>query len=227
MGIRKIELRKKAIALRLEGDSYSEILEKVPVARSTLALWLRSVALARQQQQRITEKRKEAQRRGALAKKQQRITKTEHIQINARQEVATLIHNPLWLTGVILYWGEGSKQKSWNTGQRVTLTNMDPNVHRVFLRWLKTYANIQNNDLRYELYIHRGASLTRAKQFWRKNLFLKEMRIRVYFKKPNAKTLRKNIERTYYGVLRIQVTKSTDLNRKIAGWIEGVIKYLR
>ena len=47
----KIEEKQKAIALRKRGYSYSEILAEVPVAKSTLSLWLRSVGLAKKQKQ--------------------------------------------------------------------------------------------------------------------------------------------------------------------------------
>ncbi len=47
--IPKKEERKKAIQLRKKGLSYSKILKQVPVAKSTLSLWLRSVGLTKRQ----------------------------------------------------------------------------------------------------------------------------------------------------------------------------------
>lgn len=52
----KSKLKEKAVALRKEGKVYSEILKEVPVAKSTLSLWLRDVGLAKAQKQRITQK---------------------------------------------------------------------------------------------------------------------------------------------------------------------------
>lgn len=54
--IQKIEEKKKAIELRKQGLSYREILEQIPVAKSSLSLWLRSVGLSKKQKQRLTEK---------------------------------------------------------------------------------------------------------------------------------------------------------------------------
>ena len=51
----------KAIAFRKEGKTYSEILKKVPVAKSTLSLWLRDVGLSKTQKQKITVKKHKAQ----------------------------------------------------------------------------------------------------------------------------------------------------------------------
>ena len=53
----KLKEKQKAIKFRRKGLSYSEILKKIPVAKSTLSLWLRTVRLAKRQKQRLTEKR--------------------------------------------------------------------------------------------------------------------------------------------------------------------------
>ena len=45
--VEKKKEKAKAIRLRRKGKSYNEILEKVPVAKSTLSRWLRDVSLAK------------------------------------------------------------------------------------------------------------------------------------------------------------------------------------
>ena len=49
----KVSEKKKAIELRKQGLSYSEIRKIVTVAKSTLSLWLRSVGLAKRHIRRI------------------------------------------------------------------------------------------------------------------------------------------------------------------------------
>ena len=58
----------KAIELRKQGFSYREILKQVPVAKSTLSLWLYSVHLSVPQKQTLTQKKLDAARRGAETK---------------------------------------------------------------------------------------------------------------------------------------------------------------
>ena len=60
----KEKLKQKAIKLRRQGKTYSEILTEVPVAKSTLSLWLREVDLSITQKQRITEKKKKSTKKG-------------------------------------------------------------------------------------------------------------------------------------------------------------------
>jgi len=54
--ILKLQEKEKAILLRKEGLSYNEILKQVPVAKSSLALWLQSIELSEKQKQRLIEK---------------------------------------------------------------------------------------------------------------------------------------------------------------------------
>lgn len=65
------------------------------------------------------------------------------------------------------------------------------------------------------------------KRWWAHELDLSPARIdRVYFKKGNPKTNRQNIGDLYHGLLRIKVRASTTLNRKVAGWIAGIVASL-
>ena len=108
--IPKITEKDQAIKLRREGLSYREILARIPVAKSTLSLWLRSVHLAKQQKQRLTEKRLAAVYRGAEAKRRQRIELTKVIKNAAIKDIKKITKRELWLMGIMLYWAEGSKK---------------------------------------------------------------------------------------------------------------------
>ncbi len=215
----------KAIALRREGKTYSEIMKVVPVAKSTISLWLREVGLSVPQQHVLTAKKIAASKRGGLAKRKQRIDRTSTIFEEAKAEIGTLSKRELFLIGVALYWAEGSKQKEHNVSEPLVFGNSDPNMIECFLRWLNL-VGVQDLDVCYELYIHKSGNVERAKQFWVK-IIKQPVWIfdkRVYFKKGNPKTKRKNSGEKYIGLLRVKVKRSTDLNRKILGWTHGIIK---
>src|SRR3989344_7274361 len=88
--IEKTELKKQAIAMRKKGVTYGGILDKVPVAKSTLAFWFKEVKLSTPQFQRLTKARREASLRGGAAKKKQRIDKMRSIIEEAEKEVGHL-----------------------------------------------------------------------------------------------------------------------------------------
>lgn len=220
----KSTLKNQAIALRKQGLSYSQILVKIPVAKSTLSLWLRDVGLAKKQKQLITEKRISGRLRGVESIRRNKIQRVKDIKDLAKCEVSLLIQDPFWLTGVMLYWCEGSKERA--RASRVKFTNMDLQMHQLFLKWARKYLSVSNENLLFELFIHENADIDGAKEYWMRNLSFSEDKLRIYLKKHNPKTNRKHIGREYYGVLSLCVYKSIPLNRKIAGWTEGVALYL-
>src|SRR4051812_29593757 len=94
--------KEKAIALRKEGDTYSEILKQVPVAKSTLSEWLKNVGLSKPEFQRLTVKKLAAAKRGGEAKRQQRILRMEKIRTEALKNITHVSNRELWLIGIIL-----------------------------------------------------------------------------------------------------------------------------
>ena len=124
--------KERALELRKQGRSYREILVEIPVAKSTLSLWLHSVGLSREQKQRLTEKKLVAIHKGSQARKRNRIWEQEQIMDVARLEVGTLSWRELWLIGATLYWAEGAKEKEYRVGNRVQFTNMDPQMIKLF-----------------------------------------------------------------------------------------------
>jgi hypothetical protein len=97
--MRNNKLKEKAVALRKKGKTYSEILRIIPVAKSTLSEWLREVGLSISQQQNITEKRKAAQRRGAVARRTQRQKLQASIFAESAAEIRSISNRELWLIG--------------------------------------------------------------------------------------------------------------------------------
>jgi transposase len=100
----KKSLKRIAIQLRREGYSYSEIIKKVPVAKSTLSLWLRSVNLTNSQKQKLTLKKLKSAKRGAEKRRLERIMKTREIIEKSILDIKNISKEELFLIGVVLYW---------------------------------------------------------------------------------------------------------------------------
>lgn len=216
--------KKLALSLRKQGFSYSEILKRVPVAKSTLSLWFRGVGLSKQQKQRLTEKKLSSMQRGWTKWRQQRIDLTEKVKKDARADVKKLNERELWLIGVALYWAEGTKQKEHSTGRGVLFNNSDPAMIRVFMKWLRAVMKIKEEDIGFEMYIHENhkENINKFLDYWAGVAGVEAKRIKAYFKKNKIKTNRKNTGENYYGLLRVKVRRSSVLNRKISGWTEGI-----
>ncbi len=222
--ISKTQEKELAIQLRKQGKSYSEIRRSIPVAKSTLSIWFREVHLSKRQEQKITTKRIEAQKRGAEARRTQRIRHSLEIKKSATQDIKNISERELFLIGVTLYWAEGAKEKEYRPSAITAFSNSDPNMIALFRKWLIKSLKIDEKNLIYELYIHKTADRKTIAEFWKNALDIEIKEIRVYFKKAiNNSTNRHNKGEKYFGTLRIKVKRSIDLTRKIDGWIEAIV----
>ena len=88
--IKKIREKEKAIALRKQGKTYSEILRVILVAKSTLGLWLKDAKLSKAENQKFTEAKRLASLRGGQAKKKQRIVRQKLITLKSKLEIGNL-----------------------------------------------------------------------------------------------------------------------------------------
>lgn len=220
--------KEKAIKLRKEGKTYSEILAEIPVAKSTLSEWLKSVQLARSQKQRLTKKRRAASLRGAESRRKTRLAEVREFKERGLVDIKKISNRELWLIGIALYWAEGSKQRESDLSQGVMFGNSDVEMIKVFIHWLHL-MKVPESEYYFELYVHesRKSEIEVFKKWWASQLgFSAKKMDRVYLKKGNIKTNRKNIADLYHGLLRVKVSSSTTLNRKINGWVYGIVATL-
>lgn len=222
--------RLKAINLRKQGLSYRQILEQVPVAKSTLSLWLSAVQLSTPQKQKLTQKRIDAALRGAASKRRIRIETTEKIHQEAQGQIGKLSQRELWLIGIALYWAEGSKQRGSYIGSGVIFSNSDLDMARFFKDWLCSAIRLHITQIKFQIYIHENNQhrLDEVRQYWAEGLGIPVSYLNtIYFKKNRISTTRKKTGSEYYGQVRIVVRSSANLNRTIAGWAQGIVKNCR
>lgn len=223
--ISKIKEKQKAITLRKKGLSYNEILKLVSVSKSTLSVWLRAVSIAERHKQRFTDKRRQAQIKAQQACREKRIKITAEIKSAALKNIKYINKRELWLIGVALYWAEGSKEHQTST--RVQFSNSDPKMIKLFLQWLRRCCRVSNDEIIFAIYLHETVFERKEeiKKYWSEITGFSLDRFQsIVWKKNKINTKRKNIGNDYYGLLRVIVRRSTNFNRKISGWIEGVCK---
>ena len=126
------------------------------------------------------------------------------------------------MAGVVAYWAEGSKAKPWRQGEQVDFINSDPDMIRLFLRWL-ALLGIGNERLVFTVSIHESADVPAAERYWASVVGSDAQFRRPVLKRHNAKTVRKNTGDDYHGCLVVYVRRSTELSRQIAGWWTGIV----
>lgn len=222
----KTDFKSHAIKLREQGMSYSEIQKIVPVSSSSLSLWLKGIILTEEQKHRLMRKGEVARKLGSKTLKSIRIKRTKAIVLSACKEIKKININNLLLLGSVLYWAEGSKQSEGNNvSKEVAFSNSDPKMIKVYLSWLDKCLKIDKTRIVFEIYIHESHKKTIKEliSYWSKitGFGLSSFK-KIYFKKNKIHTIRKNRGNDYSGVLRIRVKRSTDISRKIRGWVEGI-----
>ncbi len=223
----KLDLKAKSIELRTKGLSYSEIQKYVPVSRASLSLWLKPIKLSKKQKRHLKEKQTLSALKGAQARKNQRIALTEKIISESKKQIGPISLRELWLLGIMLYWAEGSKEKDNNIGLGVQFSNSDPKMIRLFLKWLVEICGVDKKDIYFDIFIHENSknNLDKVMDYWSRSTGFSKIHFpHIYFKKNKIKTNRKNVGDSYFGLVKLRVKASSNLNRKIAGWTQGVIE---
>jgi transcriptional regulator with XRE-family HTH domain len=161
----KTEAQERARDLRAHGWTYAEICAELGVARSSVSLWVRDVAV----DPRLLEGRRRARYLAgnlAATKRPSRLHVEKLAEIERCREEAAAWLGPLserdLIAGIALNAGEGTKGE----GRGVGFTNTDPRMVAFFLAWLRTFFEIDESRLRVRLYLHEGLDLAAAKGFW-------------------------------------------------------------
>lgn len=218
--LQKIEARR----LRgKKGLSIKKIAKEVSVAKSTVSLWCRDIELTPLQIKRLEEKEKDGRLRGRLkgawVQKERRLKRIEKIHEQAKKDIEKLSKESLFLAGVALYWAEGHK-KQHNLG----FASSDPKMILFFLKWLQEICKIPKSRLKCLVGINQihKERIEKVEKYWSKLTGIPRSQFtKPSFKKVKTKKIYKNIE-NHYGTFVIRVSKSTDLNHQVKGWIEAL-----
>jgi len=158
--------REKALILRKQEKSYSQIKKILKVSKSTLSLWLRNYPLSKQRIRELrdwNEQRIERYRETMREKREKRLN-----QIYKKQNklVFPLTKRERFLAGLFLYWGEGTKNQS----ARLSISNTDPSAIKFFINWLTKSLNVPKGKLRVQLHLYKDMDIKNKVRLWSKNL---------------------------------------------------------
>jgi len=185
-------------------------MELVPVKKSTLATWCRDVALTEEQIEAISAR--SAPLPGySRDTNRKRLREIEKIKAKAIGRAEELILEPLWLAGAVLYWAEGFK-----TQRQLGMSNSDPYVLRLFMRWADTYLG-PPTGFRAKINLHADNDEPAARRWWSSQLGLPLEAFNKTFIKPDGTGHRKN--HLSHGVCMVAKRKSADAFHATKAWI--------
>ena len=209
------------LKLRKQGKSYNEIIKEIRISKSTLSDWLKNYDWSDNIKNDLTKK---ASFQNPL--KQQYLSKIRGLKLKklyedaeseAKLDCELFKNNPLFVSGVMIYWGEGDKVSK----NSFRITNSDPAMIRLFVKFLLEICNVKKDKIRASLLLYPDIDPKQAMNFWNKNTGLASS----HFTKSIVIKGRHKTKKLQYGIC-ILVVSSSYLKRKMLVWLKLLPKMI-
>jgi predicted transcriptional regulator len=179
----KKNLKESAILFRGKGYSIKEIAKLLEVAQSTVSLWVRDVKLSEKNRKRIEANKIKGRKRAAETNRNKKLQRELRVirdcEVFKKNTIIERNDAKIYLS--LLYWGEGAK-----TGNRVVITNSDPDLINIFSQLLRKCFKVDDSKMRGILHLHSYHDEQEMINFWSKCSGVKQDKISVYHKKESG-----------------------------------------
>jgi hypothetical protein len=212
--------RLQARALRANGLSLRDIALELQVARSTVSSWVRDIVLTAEQQGHLAAKMTRGGYVGRCngARMNRESAEKQHLMYRENGYERAKADDQFRLI-CALYWGEGSK----SMGSVFAVSNSDPRLLNVFLRWL--IAEGYDEAVRFCVQYHptNGLSEKEIQDWWLEHL----QGLKARHMKPfsvcriHRASQQKHVGKLPYGTGRLYVCR-TELLYRIFGGIDWI-----
>ncbi len=225
--------KQKAFALRLSGKSYKEISDTLHIPKSTLSSWFSNVQLSEEVRDKINAKgrKKSIQLLLERNKKQTELAVKRNygIRKNFAKEIGSISDRELLLVGAALYWAEGHKKLFVKNGREITshavsLTNSDPELVGIFLRFIREVCKVDEQKIKASIRMFEHQNEDHVFQYWHTVTGIQKGNFgKVYVGVSRSSQGKRPYNRLPYGTIQIRVS-DTQLFHGIIGLIEGLKK---
>ncbi len=225
--------RETALKLRLRGSSYTEIQRSLGVPKSTLSGWFSNLHLSDNLRQKILIHAQKKSTAALIQRNKNQTVLAVRRMIETRklaaQEITPFTKETLLFLGVALYWAEGYKRPQVRNGRELTnhpvsLTNSDPNLVRVFLKFLRETCRVPEEKIHADIRIYEHQNAQNLQNYWSVVTNIREENFgKVYYGISKSSLGKRPYNRLPYGTIQIRVN-DTKLFHRIIGWIEGMKK---
>jgi hypothetical protein len=212
--------KEKAIILRKKGYSYNMISDELDICKSTLSCWFKEMPFTPNQL--VIERIKKGPFKSGQIRHNQRVQDIIRIKKFAKDELGNISERDLWMIGVGLYIGEGSK--SFETAQ---VSNSDPDIVKLAVKWFKDICGLENDHITIVMNLYPDNDEKKCFNYWRRitGLPAKQFRKTQIDKRTNKSSYKKR--KLPYGTVRLSIISNgnpnfgVNLHRRIMGWIES------
>ncbi|HYJ24788.1 MAG TPA: hypothetical protein VE027_07275 [Acidimicrobiia bacterium] len=199
--------------VRRVGLSYGEIMDLIPVKKSTLATWFRDVRLTQEQWAAIKSRRPPISGIPRDTTQRKRHRETDLIGLKHDSKPFTFRTTP---SGQWAFPSTGPKGQVF---ERLELAHSEPEALRLFISWARIFLR-SDAIFGAAINLHFDNDEQAAKSFWSAELGIDSARFTKTFIKPDGTGHRKNHLRS--GVCRVTMKRSTDAFITTMAWVDFV-----
>jgi hypothetical protein len=219
--MKSIELKNTAIEMRKIGNSYEDIMRVIPVSKSTLSKWMSGTDFTLEEKayldSKILKGREISRTKAALTIRQKRIDRENRVISEALREFEQYKKDPLFFTGICLYWAEGAKKHTY-----FQFVNSDSDMVSLMIKWIEKFLQIDRSSAKYRLFIHQLYANENCEEYWSSIVKVPVSKFYKTIYKPTLHKVKKNP--SYKGCFRIDIAR-IDILRKVKAWQKLLIRY--
>jgi len=220
-------LKKKAISLRLEGNSYGYIKKTLGLkSKGTISAWFKGLVIPEATKKKLEKNNLIAIKRGLLSFNTDRTAR-----IKVENEVTyekgssaipkNLNKRDLLLIGTALYWAEGTKSVN-KTSPAFSFSNSDPKMIKACMRFIREVLCIDEKDIGGGIHVYPTTDTEAARKFWATVTGIPATKFYVITQiSRSSQGIREN--KLPNGTLHVRVSKRLTFF-KMKGMIAGLIK---
>ncbi|PIV31817.1 hypothetical protein COS33_01195 [Candidatus Wolfebacteria bacterium CG02_land_8_20_14_3_00_37_12] len=214
------QFKKEALKLRRAGYSYTMIREKLGVSKSTLSNWLINIPFRPNRE--VIKKIGQAKLKSALYKQNMKFEDMARMKKEAAEEVGKLSKRDIFMLGIGLYIGEGSKAI-----EEIRIVNSDPIIIKLAIKWLKKFCKLEKKHFKIAIHGYPDHNINKLIAFWSKetDLLIEQFGKTIIDTRKNKSLFKKR--KLPYGTAHLYVKSCgtlspgiRSLHRKIMGWIK-------
>ena len=212
--------KEEAFFLRKKGYSYNMITDRLGISKSTLSYWFKEIPFIPNKQ--VIERIKRGPFKSGQIRHNQRVADIAKIKKLAKKELGMITRRDLWMLGLGLYIGEGSK--AYETAQ---IINSDPAIIRLAIKWFNDICGIKDDHITIAMHLYPDNDKKECGNYWKKitGLSTKQFRKTIVDRRINKSSNKKR--KLPFGTVRLSIISNGNsnfgvkLHRRIMGWIEG------
>jgi len=202
--------------------SFSEISTELNVSKGAISKWLKGVNFTADERSLVAKKVSEniliGRNKSRLSKQMNRVFDERKILISAQNDFKKFKSNPLFLSGLSLYWAHGSFSNDY-----FQFTSANEEMLKIMIGWMHKFLSVRPERAKYRIFLADGGNHGKITDLWADSLLVP----RGNFMSPVINRNRSKIPKNGLNKGSIQIVASGINNiRKIRVWQKQLIALL-